>query len=69
LKLQSFPNLIAVTKATVAQDADMKRRIGIIAVSTVLSAIMVVATMQMVCLLLNAMFPHHPKHYVIWLVK
>ena len=47
----------------------MRRRIAIITVSAVLSLIMVVATMQMVCWLLNAMFPHRPKHHVIWLVK
>ena len=47
----------------------MKRRIAIIAVSAVLSLILVISCMQMVCYLLDWMFPHHPKHSVIWLVK
>lgn len=48
----------------------MRRRVAIIAVSGILSLIIMVASMEMVCIFLNAMFPHHhPKYHVIWLVK
>jgi hypothetical protein len=46
------------------------RRVAIITASGFLSLILVLATMQLVCVLLNRIFGFHlPKHNIIWLVK
>lgn len=45
------------------------RRTYILVASGVLSLALVLATMKLVCVLLNLMFPHHFPREVIWLVK
>jgi len=48
----------------------MIRRICIIAIATVLSLVLVLATFQLVCYLVGLIFGIHPSsHNVIWLVK
>jgi len=47
----------------------MIRRICIIAIATVLSLALVLATFQLVCYLVGLIFGHPPSHNVIWLLK
>jgi hypothetical protein len=47
----------------------MFRRVCILAAATVLSTVLVLATMQLVCMLVSRIFGVPVHHDVIWLLK